>query len=218
MTTPSFFVTANQDAWFGGLAIKLTSPSHTRRLITTLCLLPSSCDLPRRFRPFDITKRRSFKSVKYITSSKMSSRMERLRTPSPTLDLANGQLLSPPLTGGLGKRARFAEDPDTPTSKRFARSQKLEECALAGYTDIKESSDEIQDLSDGDASSEKSSSPSPLTSSTSHTDQVSTARNPFVFSVENIAFSIPALLTVVLGLRRGCIRCLGSSHRQLGCH
>ena len=100
--------------------------------------------------------------------------MKRLQTPPPPHELANGQLLSPPLTGGLGKRVRFAaEDPETRTPKRFARSHQLEESGLANYTEIQDFSDEDQELSISDVSSEKSGNLSPPTTDSSLAANVS---------------------------------------------
>ncbi|KAF2678654.1 hypothetical protein K458DRAFT_394706 [Lentithecium fluviatile CBS 122367] len=95
--------------------------------------------------------------------------IERLQTPPPALELANEQLLTPPPTSGLGKRVRFADNSESPTSKRLATSEKRDESAFAAYTEVQDYSDEdSQDIIVLDFSSEKSDgSSTPTTPSSS---------------------------------------------------
>jgi hypothetical protein len=107
----------------------------------------------------------------------MSARIERLKTPPPTLGVANGQLLTPPLTGGSNKRVRFDLDPATP-SKRFQSSEKAEEYGLATYTELQESNDEDEELSVSIDTSEDSDGSPPPISSSSLASVVSSSRRP----------------------------------------
>lgn len=92
---------------------------------------------------------------------KVAFMMERAKTPPPALNLPNTQLLTPPPTGGPGKRIRFtcADGSDIPLSKHFAQSSNFEEFGLAEYTEVGQASDEVE-LSASETSSFRSRSSS----------------------------------------------------------
>jgi hypothetical protein len=101
--------------------------------------------------------------------------VNRLKTPPPVLELVNSQLLTPPPTGGLGKRIRFANHTETTPSKRLCGLETLGEFGPTDFVEIQQFSDEDQEIDVSDVGSVKSRSSSPST--VSHNSSASSPRD-----------------------------------------